>query len=238
MQLRDLTLADPLDGAYRQSQGALWRNSPRPRPVLVPPSSGFKGLDHGLRSPLRTHAADLQRLHREEQSLARFAQVKPEHWRRCQALSRVCKTYSLVMSLPFHYLLIDDNPHDQLLAQEAFHHLCPECVLSCASSGKEALELLTAQRFEPDVVLLDINMPGMSGFEVLEALKKDVRLRRIPVVMLSTSSSRGDVDKAYTLHASSYLLKSSSFEEFLKQIDNFLNYWRSAQLAHKEPVEE
>lgn len=76
------------------------------------------------------------------------------------------------MALPFHYLLIDDSPHDQLLAQEAFDHLCPECVLTCVSTGREALDLLARQRFEPDVVLLDVNMPGMNGFEVLETLKR------------------------------------------------------------------
>lgn len=134
--------------------------------------------------------------------------------------------------LPFNYLVVDDSPQDQLLAQEAFEHLCPECVLTCAGSGREALALLQHQDFQVDVVLLDLNMPGMSGFELLREMKKDPRLVRIPVVILSTSSAQQDISEAYTLHASSYLVKSSSFAEFLSQIEKFLDYWQSSRTVN------
>ncbi|CAM3357986.1 response regulator [Deinococcus saxicola] len=134
--------------------------------------------------------------------------------------------------LPFNYLVVDDSPQDQLLAQEAFEHLCPECVLTCAGSGREALELLREHDFQVDVVLLDLNMPGMSGFELLREMKKDPRLVRIPVVILSTSSAQQDISEAYTLHASSYLVKSSSFAEFLSQIEKFLDYWQSSRTVN------
>ncbi|WP_415786637.1 response regulator [Deinococcus saxicola] len=136
------------------------------------------------------------------------------------------------MMLPFNYLVVDDSPQDQLLAQEAFEHLCPECVLTCAGSGREALELLREHDFQVDVVLLDLNMPGMSGFELLREMKKDPRLVRIPVVILSTSSAQQDISEAYTLHASSYLVKSSSFAEFLSQIEKFLDYWQSSRTVN------
>ena len=79
------------------------------------------------------------------------------------------------MTLARHSLLVDDAPQDRFLAQEAFEHLCAECVLTCAESGHEALELLQSPGFEPDVVLLDLNMPGTNGFEVLQVLKGDPR---------------------------------------------------------------
>lgn len=134
--------------------------------------------------------------------------------------------------LPFKYLVVDDSPQDQLLAQEAFEHLCPDCVLTCAGSGREALALLQDRDFQVDVVLLDLNMPGMSGFELLREMKKDPRLVRIPVVILSTSSAQQDISEAYTLHASSYLVKSSSFAEFLSQIEKFLDYWQSSRTVN------
>ncbi|WP_075830798.1 response regulator [Deinococcus marmoris] len=136
------------------------------------------------------------------------------------------------MMLPFNYLVVDDSPQDQLLAQEAFEHLCPECVLTCAGSGREALALLQDRDFQVDVVLLDLNMPGMSGFELLREMKRDPRLIRIPVVILSTSSAQQDISEAYTLHASSYLVKSSSFAEFLSQIEKFLDYWQSSRTVN------
>lgn len=136
------------------------------------------------------------------------------------------------MMLPFKYLVVDDSPQDQLLAQEAFEHLCPDCVLTCAGSGREALALLQDRDFQVDVVLLDLNMPGMSGFELLREMKKDPRLVRIPVVILSTSSAQQDISEAYTLHASSYLVKSSSFAEFLSQIEKFLDYWQSSRTVN------
>lgn len=130
------------------------------------------------------------------------------------------------MLFPSHYLLVDDSPQDRLLAQEAFESLCPNCTLSCVGSGYKALMLLNDPTFEPDVILLDLNMPGMSGFELLKALKHDPRLGHIPVVILSTSNAQQDISEAYTLHASSYLVKSANFSEFLKQVETFLHYWQ------------
>lgn len=129
-------------------------------------------------------------------------------------------------------MLIDDNVADQLLAQEAFEQLCPECTLQIFSGGRPALDWLLSAPDHPDVILLDVNMPEMNGFEVLQELKRHPRLALIPVVMLSTSGARGDVATAYTLHASSYLVKAPGFDAFLQQIDTFLTYWRETRLAH------
>lgn len=122
--------------------------------------------------------------------------------------------------------LVDDNPLDRLLAAEALHEVCPECGLEAYDSGRAALTQLRAAQTLPDVVLLDINMPGMNGFEVLQALKADPRLSLIPVVMLTTSSAAADVEQAYILHASSYVIKANGFNAFISQIEAFIGYWR------------
>lgn len=129
--------------------------------------------------------------------------------------------------MTYNYLLVDDVPGDLIIVKEAFEELDPDSTLVTARSGQEALDLLRSGVCRPDVMLLDIHMPGMSGFEVLAALKQDPRLRTIPVVMLSTSQYEPDITQAYTLHASSYLVKSSDFQGFLGQIDKFLTYWRA-----------
>lgn len=129
-------------------------------------------------------------------------------------------------------MLIDDNVADQVLAQEAFEQLCPDCTLRIFSGGRQALDWLQSASDHPDVILLDVNMPEMNGFEVLQALKQVPNLALIPVVMLSTSAARGDVAMAYTLHASSYLVKAPGFDAFLQQIDTFLTYWRETRFAH------
>ncbi len=133
------------------------------------------------------------------------------------------------MSLPRHYLLVDDNLQDRMLAQEAFEQLCPACILTCVESGRAALDFLQSGLVQPDVVLLDLNMPGMTGFEVLQEMKRDARLVRIPVVILTTSGVQQDIEQAYTLHASSYLVKSASFTSFLQQLEKVLEYWRTSQ---------
>lgn len=135
------------------------------------------------------------------------------------------------MPVPCHYLLIDDNASDRMLAEEAFEQVCPDCTLTSVAGGREALQLLRTETFQPDVILLDINMPGMNGFQLLAELKSDPALRKIPVVMLTTSSAQGDITQAYSLHASSYLVKSSAFDAFLEQVETFLRYWRANRVA-------
>ncbi|WP_245808289.1 response regulator [Deinococcus hopiensis] len=80
--------------------------------------------------------------------------------------------------------------------------------------------------------MLDINMPGMNGLEVLKALKSDRRLAYLPVVMLSSSSNEDDVQAAYALHANAYLMKPHRFEEFVEQMAAFVHYWEQNRRAH------
>ncbi|WP_412030442.1 response regulator [Deinococcus yunweiensis] len=139
------------------------------------------------------------------------------------------------MTRPFRVLLVDDNVTDLLLATEAFLELDATVSVVTFASGQETLDYLHASAHEnlPDVIVLDINMPVLSGFDVLRHLKDDPDLQLIPVVMLSTSDYLGDVSRAYSMHASSYLIKSRSFTEFVHQVDAFLVYWRKVMLAHQ-----
>ena len=121
---------------------------------------------------------------------------------------------------------------DRHLAEEVFGEYSNLCTVTTAPSGQAALETMLAPDAElPDVVLLDINMPGMSGFEVLTAMKTHPRLVRIPVVMLTTSNHDQDIRQAYTLHASSYLIKSVNFQDFVAQVEGFLEFWTRSRLT-------
>jgi len=135
------------------------------------------------------------------------------------------------MTRPLRVLLIDDSMMDRQLAEEVFGEYAHLCTLTTASSGQAALDLmLTSGATLPDVVLLDINMPGLSGFDVLTTMKTHPQLQRIPVVMLSTSSHEQDVSQAYSLQASSYLIKSVNYGEFVAQVEGFLEFWTHTRL--------
>ncbi|UQN04853.1 response regulator [Deinococcus sp. QL22] len=139
------------------------------------------------------------------------------------------------MRRPLQVLLVDDSRMARELAEEAFSLTTQPCVVTTAASGEQALALLMARdAVRPDVVLLDINMPGIGGFEVLDAMKAQPHLRPIPVVMLSMSSAPQDISKAYTLHANAYLIKSIEFQAFLNQIERFVAFWSQARMTPPE----
>lgn len=134
---------------------------------------------------------------------------------------------------PVHVLFVDDNMADLMLTNEILQAHADVVKVSTSLSGPAALEFMRDSRnARPDVVVLDINMPGLSGFEVLAQMKDDPRLVAIPVVMLSTSSNPRDVAQAYTLHASSYLVKAHDFQQFVQQIEAFIMYLRQTRLTH------
>jgi len=130
---------------------------------------------------------------------------------------------------PLGVLLVEDDPGDVLIAQEALRAGNLSTRLDVVSDGVEAIaylrnegEYVDAER--PDLILLDLNLPRMSGHEVLAELKGDTSLRRIPVVVLTTSVAAEDIAKSYDLHANVYVSKPVDFDEFagvVKQIDDF-----------------
>jgi len=131
---------------------------------------------------------------------------------------------------PVHILLVEDNEGDIQLTFEAFEESKIKTQISVVRNGKEALDFVfkngtfvNAPR--PDLILLDINLPILNGHEVLQTIKKDVTLRKIPIIMLTTSSNQSDINKAYEYHANSYVTKPLDMQEFLQAIVKIEEFW-------------
>jgi CheY-like chemotaxis protein len=127
-------------------------------------------------------------------------------------------------------LLVEDNPADAALAQQAFREAGVEADVSVARDGLAALAYLRREgefvdATTPDLVLLDLKMPGMGGHQVLEQIKHDPELRTIPVAILSTSVAERDLVAAYAMHANSYFRKPVTFEDFVEMAKTIDRYW-------------
>jgi len=129
-------------------------------------------------------------------------------------------------------LLIEDNPGDVRLTREALKEAKVHNNLSVVNDGLDAMSFLRregrfAQAPRPDLVLLDLNMPRKDGREVLAEVKADPDLRRIPVVVLTTSKAEEDILRSYDLHANSYVTKPVDFEQFMKVVRSIEEFWLS-----------
>jgi CheY-like chemotaxis protein len=129
-------------------------------------------------------------------------------------------------------LLVEDNPGDVRLTQEAFKEGMITNNLHVVMDGEAAMEFLNQQGKHadaprPDLILLDLNLPRMNGREVLAAIKADAELKRIPVVVLTTSQDETDIMESYRQFASSYIVKPVSMEKFIKVVASFKQYWLS-----------
>ena len=126
-------------------------------------------------------------------------------------------------------LLVEDDPGDELITREAFEHNKLKNRLHVAHDGEEGLNYLYrrgefADAPRPDLILLDLNLPKYDGRQLLEKIKSDPDLARIPVVVLTTSSAEEDIIKSYKLHANAYVTKPVDLDQFMKavrQIDEF-----------------
>jgi len=131
---------------------------------------------------------------------------------------------------PVEILLVEDNPGDVRLTREALKEAKVRNSLSVVGDGVEAMAFLrregsyaTAPR--PDIVLLDLNLPKKDGREVLAEVKADPDLRRIPVVILTTSKAEEDILKTYDLHANCFVTKPVDFDQFIKVIRSIEGFW-------------
>lgn len=126
-------------------------------------------------------------------------------------------------------LLIEDDIVDQAMVREALKAIGATSNLTAVNDGEEALEhLRRAER--PGLILLDLNLPRMSGVEFLRELRKDHQLSHLPVVVLSTSAHEPDVAECYRLWVAGYMVKPMEHEEFVDQMRVVLDYWlRSVQ---------
>lgn len=145
--------------------------------------------------------------------------------------------YSFNVRHTLHVLVVDDSPNDLELAVIAFEEQGSDIRVTTCTSGPAALQHLRDPNEPPiHVVILDLNMPLMNGLEVLEAIRTDPLLQLLPVVILSTSNDPGDIEAAYRLFASSYMIKQQNFADFVEQVDQFITYWRRCQFPVLEKV--
>lgn len=131
---------------------------------------------------------------------------------------------------PVEILLVEDSPGDVKLTEEALRDAEVPNRLHVARDGEEAMRFLRQQgefadRPRPDLILLDLNMPRMDGREVLSAIKADPELRRIPVIILTTSQSEDDIAEAYNLAANCYVAKPVDLDEFLDVVRAIDDFW-------------
>jgi len=131
---------------------------------------------------------------------------------------------------PIEIFLVEDNPGDVRLTQEALKESKVLNNLSVATDGVEAMDFLHRkgkwnQAPYPDLILLDLNLPKKDGREVLEEIKADNDLKRIPVVVLTTSKAEEDILRMYDQHANCYITKPIDFDQFIEVVRSIENFW-------------
>ena len=126
---------------------------------------------------------------------------------------------------PLNILLIEDDDNHAALVERVFRSMQPPATLTRMCDGADALRHLTSRRQRPDLILLDLKLPGLSGHDVIAQLKADPTLRAIPVVVLTTSDTQRDRQQALSNHANSYLVKPLDFERFKEMLNTLVAYW-------------
>lgn len=138
-------------------------------------------------------------------------------------------------------MLVEDNPADLRLTQEVFEEAAFDYRLLVARDGEQALAMLrgTPPHSDlplPDIVLLDLNIPRKNGLEVLRTMKQDPRLKRIPVLILSTSRAETDFMAAYDAHANAFVTKPTDWGEFAELARLIRDFWlKVVQLPPRTP---
>lgn len=129
-----------------------------------------------------------------------------------------------------HILLVEDNEGDIILTLDAFQESKIKSTFSVVKNGSDALDFLFKRgdfkdSERPDLILLDINIPIYNGHEVLQQIKNNPDLKRIPVIMLTTSSNPKDINRSYDNHANSYVTKPIEMKEFLDAVLKIKEFW-------------
>jgi CheY-like chemotaxis protein len=140
---------------------------------------------------------------------------------------------------PIDILLVEDNPGDVRLTQEALRAGKVRNTLHVARDGQEAMAILRREGPQvsvpkPDLILLDLNLPKKDGRQVLAEIKEDPKLRRIPVVVLTSSQAETDIARSYDLHANCYVTKPIDLDQFLDVVKSVEDFWLTVVKLPKE----
>ncbi len=135
-----------------------------------------------------------------------------------------------MQSLSFEVLLIEDDSGDVELTEAALEKSKLKINLNVVNDGEEALAYLRQEdqytnASTPNLILLDLNLPGLSGLEILSAIKNEQRLKSIPVVVLTTSDAQPDIKSSYELGANCYVTKPIGLKEFIKIVNSIQEFW-------------
>jgi CheY-like chemotaxis protein len=120
------------------------------------------------------------------------------------------------------FFLIDDDQDDHEILIAALQEIDGSIICHTALTGEDGLHKLDSQSFRPDLIFLDLNMPGMNGFDVLKELKKSIRLKNIPVVIFSTSSNPKDIKETESLGAHTFITKPSQYADLRDLLKSLL----------------
>ena len=132
-------------------------------------------------------------------------------------------------------LLVEDDRMDAMTVKRAMRELNVANPLVRAANGEEALEYLRNDDYDkPCVILLDLNMPRMNGIEFLEAAKADEQLKKIPVVVLTTSGEKRDIIDSFNLNAAGYMVKPLDYEKFVETMRAIDIYWSVSKVPYGE----
>ncbi len=130
-----------------------------------------------------------------------------------------------MMATPLKVLLVDDSPSDRILTRTCLEDSKLLIELTEVEDGAAALERLRADGPLPDLMLLDLNMPGVDGRDVLAEMRKDAVLRKVPVVVLTSSTAESDVVRSYDLGANCYVTKPVALEQFQEIVNEIAEFW-------------
>ena len=145
----------------------------------------------------------------------------------------------MVNSKLVNVLLVEDSPSDIELTSMAFEKFSHPNKLHVVEDGEAALDFLYRRggyhkAAEPDIILLDINIPKQSGQEVLEIIKADEKLKHIPVVILTSSASPRDISRSYASHANCYIIKPIDVENYFCVVDKVESFWMNTARLPKQ----
>lgn len=138
------------------------------------------------------------------------------------------------MKLELKILLVEDNIIEILKLKRAIENLGMNHEVLEAENGEIALDSIKQEEINPDIVLLDLNMPKMNGLEFLAKVRNDESMRHLPIIILSTSNNNRDLKEAYKLGVSGYILKPLKYEDYVKKIEYTLQYWSNNELITHE----